>query len=686
MSADWTTEMISHFIGLFEISEERARLRDDYDRFKAEQARDDNFSVISTMKVKLKAPYTLKKFAPVDKFKEPMAQPYQAAPYYIHVNSFGDAPVWPFFSTTFPDGLIPLGYTSQINLAPPQPPEFNLTLDPAGSVAIVTFQANSLIDNDLIVGNGTVDFLDPELFLTELYTLAHLAGKLQSFDIGTLPTEENTATQIAEEWKATVEAAQSDGVLADAPADAVVSIQFGANVSGIYVNGVLVEDAPVLADLLPEKLDLADNEKVEGGTDGTAIQGKGLNGVETDAPALITEEETPKVSPYEVPDGHNVLTGGNQLLNETVIAVNWLDAPAMAVMGDVYAINAISQFNIVSDLDQGLTATDNAATQALNISQVTHISNPFAPQAGDLPTHWVVTTLQADVIATNWIEQFNFVTDTDRAEVTFTGQDTFLQLGDNSIINATKLLEIGYGYDLIVIGGSVININAITQANILLDNDSVTASGGAPGVLHTSGNVLANFAAIHNSGIDQYSMLSEEFAASLAGIQDGYGAIGDGFEGLDAFSGVGLLRVLYIEGDLVQMNLVKQTNILGDADQVHVALEDFLGAHDSVTVNTGDNTLINSASVGTYGIDSDVYVGGQVYSDAILVQAELIDTDADPLGVSLTSGDLASEAVAFLADDMISPSEFDQGIDPMIVPTTGESTTSAPDSLQVMLA
>ncbi|MBT2131642.1 hypothetical protein [Aliiroseovarius lamellibrachiae] len=685
MSADWTTEMISHFIGLFEISEERARLRDDYDRFKAEQARDDNFSVISSMKVKFKAPYTLKKIAPVDNFKEPMAQPFQAAPYYIHVNSFGDAPVWPFFATTFPDGVTPLGYTVAIDITQTQP-AYNLTLDPAGSVATATFQANSLIDNDLIVGDGTIDFLDPELFLTDLYTLAHLAGKLQSFDIGTLPTSDNSATDIAEGWKAIVEAAQEDGALPNAPAAAAVSVQFGASVSGNYVNGELVDEVPVLADLLPEKLSVADNEVIEAGTDGIAIHGEGLNGVETDAPSLIAAEDTPKVSPYEVPDGHNVLTGGNQLLNETIISVNWLDAPAMAVMGDVYAINAISQINVVSDLDTGLGATDDAATQALNISQVTHISNPFAPQAGELPTHWVVATLQADVIASNWVEQFNFVTDTDRAEVTFTGQDTFLQLGDNSIVNASKFLEIGFGYDLIVIGGSIININAIAQTNILLDNDAVTSSGGIPGVTHTSGNVMANFAAIHNSGIDQFSMLSEDFAASLAGIQDGYGAIGDGFEGLDAFSGVGLLRVLHIEGDLLQMNLVKQTNILGDADQVHVALADFLGAHDSVTVNTGDNTLINTASVGTYGIDSDVYVGGQVYSDAILVQAELIDTDADPLGVNLTSGDLASEAVAFLADDMISPSEFDHGIDPTIVPTTGESTTSAPDSLQVMLA
>ncbi len=683
MSADWTTEMISHFVGLFEISEERARLRDDYDRFKAEQARDDNFSVISTMKVKLKAPYTLKKFTPVDKFKEPMAQPYQAAPYYIHVNSFGDAPVWPFFAATFPDGVSPLGYTFQIDLTQPA---FNLTLDPAGSVATATFQANSLIDNDLIVGDGTFDFLDAELFLTDLYTLAHLAGKLQSFDIGTLPTSDNSATDIAQGWKATVEAAQEDGALPNAPAAAVVSVQFGASVSGIYVNGELVDEVPVLADLLPEKLAVADNEVIEAGTDGIAIQGEGLNGVETDAPALIAEEETPKTSPYEVPDGHNVLTGGNQLLNETVISVNWLDAPAMAVMGDVYAVNAISQINVVSDLDTGLATTDDAATQALNISQVTHISNPFAPHAGDLPTHWVVAKLQADVIASNWVEQFNFVTDTDTAEVTFTGEDTFLQLGDNSIVNASKFLEIGFGYDLIVIGGSIININAIAQANILLDNDAVTSSGGAPGVTHTSGNVLANFASIHNSGIDQYSMLSEEFATSLAGIQDGLSAIGEGFEGLDAFSGMGLLKVLYIEGDLIQMNLVKQTNILGDADQVHVVLDDFLGAHDSVTVNTGDNALINSTSIGTYGIDSDVYVGGEVYSDAILVQAELIDTDADPLGVSLTSGDLASEAVAFLADDMISPSEFDQGVDPMITPTAGETTTSTPDSLQVMLA
>jgi len=44
-------------------------------------------------------------------------------------------------------------------------------------------------------------------------------------------------------------------------------------------------------------------------------------------------------------------------------------------------------------------------------------------------------------------------------------------------------------------------------------------------------------------------------------------------------------------------------------------------------------------------------VGGEVYDDILLYQAELIETDGDPLDV--TQAPLANEAVAFLADDMV---------------------------------
>ncbi|WP_157059013.1 hypothetical protein [Loktanella sp. 5RATIMAR09] len=115
---------------------------------------------------------------------------------------------------------------------------------------------------------------------------------------------------------------------------------------------------------------------------------------------------------------------------------------------------------------------------------------------------------------------------------------------------------------------------------------------------------------------------------------------------------------------------------------MHLALDGFEAATGaSPTVTTGSNSTINIATINAYGTDSHVAVQGEVYSDALLYQAELIDTDADPLGVDMPA--LATEAVAFLADDMLSP---DIGpADAPIIATSAESTAT-PDVMQTMLA
>jgi hypothetical protein len=60
---------------------------------------------------------------------------------------------------------------------------------------------------------------------------------------------------------------------------------------------------------------------------------------------------------------------------------------------------------------------------------------------------------------------------------------------------------------------------------------------------------------------------------------------------------------------------------------------------------------LNAARIHDIGLDSEVMVGGDAYSDALIYQARLMDPDAPPTGVGLVP--LASEAVAFLADDML---------------------------------
>jgi hypothetical protein len=121
-----------------------------------------------------------------------------------------------------------------------------------------------------------------------------------------------------------------------------------------------------------------------------------------------------------------------------------------------------------------------------------------------------------------------------------------------------------------------------------------------------------------------------------------------------AFEGIGTLNVLYITGDYMTLNVIDQTNILGDADQVAALMpDDTMASGAEVSVISGSNALVNLATIDTVGMDSDIHVGGDIYSDALLYQANFIDEGAaDPYAAQGPAA-LTSEAVLFLADGML---------------------------------
>lgn len=102
-----------------------------------------------------------------------------------------------------------------------------------------------------------------------------------------------------------------------------------------------------------------------------------------------------------------------------------------------------------------------------------------------------------------------------------------------------------------------------------------------------------------------------------------------------------------------------------------------------VSFTTGSNLMTNTAAILESGFDSQIMADGEYYNDALLYQAELIDTDADPLGVSVAS--LASEAVAFLADDMIAGTVSDT-LEAAGLGNDGHAGGTAFDVMQTMTA
>jgi hypothetical protein len=134
-----------------------------------------------------------------------------------------------------------------------------------------------------------------------------------------------------------------------------------------------------------------------------------------------------------------------------------------------------------------------------------------------------------------------------------------------------------------------------------------------------------------------------------------------------AFEGSGTLNVLYITGDFLTLNMVDQTNVLGDADQVAaLATEATYAGGAEVAVISGANALVNQATINTIGVDSDIHVAGEIYSDALIYQANFIEEGATDPYAAQGPAALASEAVLFLADSMLT----DDSAPPTIVADT----------------
>ncbi len=680
MMLDKVTEMVAHMIGIFHTEMEDQRMRDVYTAFKALKAADPDGDPIAAVAVSLKASYELGAFAPRLDHETP--SPTASALEPITPHYWSAAQPISIFNRFLPaeEGASPsgggLGFGGSFAVAAP-------TLEPPGSVAVITVQMAFLSDDDwLMLGDGTTVFTDPSVFLNDLLVYqgiaASLTAPLEAAPLMPGPDARDDAVALH---------AGISGFVGGAVVGSIEHVAHGADAFDVHQNGDAAPELAVLDDVMPAYL------KEKAGQDESELPEEDAGHDWPDPFAGLGD--TDAAMPYrpDVEAGHLVVAGGNTMINQVTISSAWLDAPVIAVMGDVAQLNVIAQINVLVQHAPGGIGVAAPST-SINSAEIARTSTmPKADPDADpeqkgadgspnLPSNWVVTRIEGDLISVNHVSQFSFQTDHDRAEVTFSGSSTFIGLGDNTIVNLTDLAELGFGYDLIMVGGAMISVNWIHQINVLIDNDAVTYSGAFPVGVQVGDNLLFNGAQIGATGIDHYAEMTSNFAGASESLADGAKTIGSDVAHDPLFEGVDLLRVLYIEGDLTTVNWLEQTNVMGDSDQVHLALDDFLAATGaSADVIMGSNALINLASISQYGTDSTVMVGGDVYDDALLYQAELIDTDADPLGVGMPA--LAPAAVAFLADDMLGPEGAQ--IDTPIQPTAPEAQES-PDMMQTMLA
>jgi len=440
------------------------------------------------------------------------------------------------------------------------------------------------------------------------------------------------------------------------------------------MNGQIVSEAP---DTLSARLearypDTSEDEalpgqvQVEDGAAGTVSSG-----------TVTSDEMSAAIS---------LSTGDNLALNKTQIAHDWIDAPVIAVAGMAQSLSLISQINVLRDHD---TANGGAmahgigsdpASQIVNVATQETLSNPanfIAPTLTGGATMVGMVCIQGDLVIDNTTFQINEISDSDVVSYEFGTHQAEISLGDNSATNLDLLLEIGARFDVIMVGGDMIQLAAIQQINVLLDDDLYLGDGTGGGLYSGHDNLLWNEASITQIGTDTTQDMSDAFQSALSdlsetsGSSDGSGTPSgaelSAVSGLFAdplLAGLDTLRVLWIEGDLLIRDTLTQINLLSDSDVISVALPgDDMGAD----LSSGDNILANVAGLSVAGVDSTIMAGEGSYSDAVLYQAGMFEGDQAPFDMagpfSAPQGDLASEAVVFLTDDFNDgpSSGFDEG-------------------------
>ncbi len=652
MSFDSVTEKIAHFIGAFDLTIEQTRLRDQYEEFTAQRrkAELDELEDPTTIRIKAKLDLDPGVYKPLPyKFMTPPDDP--TPPSY-----FGGAVDAPVVIVNPP--IIGVPVLPEYELGGGQELQFNMVAEPPeivteliGSAVTYTFQTLILSDND-VVGEG--DFRDVEELMAQTEAAAELAATLHAVSVPSLAISDYLSADYIEAL------AQEMMAPINADVEGVVVHQFhGADALGIIVNGEYVDEAPAWDDLLP-----AYHQPEEEDEDNTPDP----------LPAEWDQDEGP-----EFGDGHSVVTGGNLAINQVNTTVSWVDAPYIAVGGKSVNLTVFSQVAVVSDMDEGAPGHESG-TNVVQSSEIAVEGNAahWIDQESDgdaQPAMINVDWIYGDLVVTNFIQQVIDATDIDHIETEISATSTLYAMGDNEMVNVSDIVQLGSYYDLIMIGGDMISVDMVMQTLVLMDDDVVTGgmAGAEAGV---DENLMMNQASINTIGEDVHEELQENLTAALDLTEDNMEALEEALLNDPTFAGMEQLRVLNIEGDLLQVNMIEQTTVLSDQDDVHLHGPDAAATE----VISGSNAMLNAANITKAGVDSNVMAANGEFSDLLLHQASLIDV---PTNEEIE--DIANEAIALMMEEMSMPGD-ETGIGSKGADLTPGEMAAADDGLQTMLA
>lgn len=382
-------------------------------------------------------------------------------------------------------------------------------------------------------------------------------------------------------------------------------------------------------------------------------------------PNPVLGSSTPPDNAPVKPLGSFVEAGDNTAFNGALIVDFGESGRSMIVMGDYFHTNAIFQTNSIVDRDH--VAAGGAEPSAIqtgdnttdNIADFIQHPGPYhglpATFAGP---HWNVDVVHGDYYDIHTVVQTNYFMDNDIISVT--GGDNHQQFvtGGNEQGNLAQIFDGSIHYDLIIVAGTYHGLNVIFQNNILLDDDvAKLLSGGSETTqsVVAGQNALLNAATIESWGNDNFLDMNDGLSKLVAELAGGATSLDPSTGALLPGSG-GSFDVLYITGDYYDINAIWQNNIASDVD----VIVSYLGSPSpeaaalhpdddgTQSVVAGQNKLTNEAIIADVG-PTNAYVGGEVYGDTILVQANLLPSDLDH-GLVKDTKALVSELVAFVSE------------------------------------
>ncbi len=414
---------------------------------------------------------------------------------------------------------------------------------------------------------------------------------------------------------------------------------------------------------------LEDGEaRTEGEVAPQVAAGRYVNGETVDADgidALTQLPDGPELSdrPEEEGGGARPLedmsldSGGNVAINHAIIADLNEASRTFAVSGDVFVNNTIAQSIVYRDADMiwhepdadvALAAVDNTFVNDAILER----EDPHFDQAAGISPKGIkvqVDIHDGDLIDAKLLFQRNVIADGDIVSQSLIEKSGLLESGGNWQVNSAKVLD-WTQYDMIVVLGDYYSLNMIVQIGVLADDDIIIAKGGGDRGVSTAiaagGNAVTNQAAIESIGAGWKATPGSfaDLAARLAAGDD---------PGIDAWgqvagSATGALDILMVTGDYYDINAIYQLNVVIDNDRA------FQSGASAGSIASGKNHVVNDARIVDVGGMSKQFVGGQVYEDAMLMQASL--AYGDDATTTVVNGDtetLASEFVAFAGMDAI---------------------------------